>query len=150
MEYTIRRICPQDAKDVYHLNKRLGYVYGEEKVKERIQNVLDAGSDILLVVEQKNEVIGYVHGCPYNTLYADSLMSIIIFVVKDGVENREEISNALLAAFEDLVIKNGYKGIRMAADVQRESLYKLMVEKDYKNTRDLKHYIKYFGISKFI
>ena len=43
MNYKIRRICPQDAKDIYVLNKRLGYVSEEEKVKERIQNVLDAG-----------------------------------------------------------------------------------------------------------
>lgn len=144
MEAIVRRICPKDAKDIYVLNKRLGHAYAEEKVKERIQNVLDAGSDILLVIEQGENVIGYVHGCPYNTLYADSLMSIIVFVIKEDIDDREKLSNALLAAFENLAIKNGYKGIRMAADVQRESLYYLMVENGYENKRDLKHYIKFF------
>ncbi len=33
----------------------------------------------------------------------------------------------------------------MAADVQRESLYRLMVENGYENKRDLKHYIKYLN-----
>lgn len=144
MNDIVRRICPDDAKDIYELNKRLGHDYEKEKVKERIQNVLDAGSDILLVMEQEDKVIGYVHGCPYNTLYADRLISIIVFVIQEDVDHREELSNALLKAFENLAIKNGYKGIRMAADVQRASLYHLMVENGYENKRDLKHYIKYF------
>lgn len=143
-EYEIRRIAPEDSKDICEMNKQLGHDYPQEKVEERIQNALDTGTDILLVAKLGDEVIGYVHGCPYNTLYADSLISIIVFILKDGYKDRTDIANDLLKDFEKLVIRNGYHGIRMAADAQREALYALMVENHYENKRDLKHYIKYF------
>ena len=79
--YVIRRITTNDYHDIHELNLKLGYAYDEEKVAERIQNILDAGIDLILVAELEGKVVGYVHGTPYGTLYSDNLVSIIQMVV---------------------------------------------------------------------
>ena len=66
--YVIRRITTNDYHDIHELNLKLGYAYDEEKVAERIQNILDAGIDLILVAELEGKVVGYVHGTPYGTL----------------------------------------------------------------------------------
>lgn len=143
MTYKIRRIEANDNKDIQALNVRLGYTYSEEKVHDRILNILETGTDIILVVEVEGKVVGYIHGCPYNTLYADTLFSIVAVVFAEKWLTHLDMYNDLMSAFEEKVRKNGYSGIRMSADAQRNRLYDFMLENGYENKRDLKHYIKY-------
>ncbi|MEG0580465.1 MAG: hypothetical protein RR490_11160, partial [Niameybacter sp.] len=52
--------------------------------------------------------------------------------------------NELLQEFEKRVLKNGYHGIRLTADVERDLLHGFLLNNGFENKRDLKHYIKYF------
>lgn len=140
----IRRIKPEDYHDIHELNVKVGYQYDESKVKDRILNILDSGSELILVAELDNKVIGYIHGTPYNTLYSDSLVSIVQFVFDHEHREDRELTLQIFKEFEKLVRKNGYHGIRMAADADRKVLYELMTEYHFENKRDLKHYIKFF------
>ena len=54
------------------------------------------------------------------------------------------MTSEIIKEFEKVVKRNGYHGIRMAADIDRKVLYEIMMENGYENKRDLKHYIKYF------
>ena len=142
--YMIRSIKPQDYHDIHELNVKAGYEYEEEKVKARIQNLIDTAIDIVMVAELDGKVIGYIHGTPYNTLYSDKLMSIVQFVfTKEHREDKRLISD-IIAKFEADVKRNGYTGLRMAADADRKVLYEIMMNNQFENKRDLKHYIKYF------
>ena len=139
--YVIRRITTNDYHDIHELNLKLGYAYDEEKVAERIQNILDAGIDLILVAELEGKVVGYVHGTPYGTLYSDNLVSIIQMVFTNETRENKEMTSEII---KKVVKRNGYHGIRMAADIDRKVLYEIMMENGYENKRDLKHYIKYF------
>lgn len=140
--YQIRRIEPEDYKDIVCLNNKLGYIYDVERVRDRINNILETGTDIIMVAEVAGNVIGYIHGSPYNTLYADNLLNIVVIVFSNDCN--DEIKNELFTSFEKRTIKNGYYGIRMAADIQREDLYDFMMKEHFNSQRDLKHYIKYY------
>ena len=126
-DLTIRRIATQDFEDVHELNTSLGYVYDKEKVYKKIISLLETGSDILLVAEKDGHVIGYAHGAPYETLYADTLCNTICFCVKEGIDDEEEISNALYLAFEERAKRFGYKGMRLSLDQEREKAHRLFL-----------------------
>lgn len=148
MSKTVNRmIAIQDYKDIHVLNTELGYDYDEQKVYKKIISLLESGNDILLVAEVDGKVIGYAHGAPYETLYADDLLNTVCFYVKKGVENRDQIADELYAAFEERAKRFGFKGIRLAIDVKREDTNNLFLRNGFTSTRSLQHFIKYFGSS---
>jgi predicted N-acetyltransferase YhbS len=84
----IREIRPEDYYDICLLNKELGYDYPLEKVKVRIEHIQKNTKDIIFVAQRENEVIGYIHGSPYELLYSDSLINILGFVVKERYRSK--------------------------------------------------------------
>ncbi len=144
MSTCVRKIKMEDYKAIHALNLKLGYESNEEKVKRSIISLVEAGTDIILVAEKDGEVVGYVHGCPYRTLYTENLISVVQYVFKTEARFEEELKQELLDQFEERVKKNGYHGIRMTANAERELLGKLFVDNGYESKRDLKHFIKYF------
>lgn len=144
MSTCVRKIKMEDYKAIHELNLKLGYESNEEKVKRSIISLVEAGTDIILVAEKDGDVVGYVHGCPYRTLYADNLMSIVQYVFKTDYRYEEELKQELLTTFEEKAKKNGYTGIRMTANSERELLKQLLEANGYESKRDLKHFLKYF------
>lgn len=143
-KYGIRRVEEEDYQDIHALNKQLGYEYDEDKVKERILNLLETGTDIISVLEKNEQVVGYIHGIPYNTLYADNLVNMVAIVFSQNAEIEPKYMAELFFEFEKRVKKNGYHGIRLTADVERDLLHGFLLQNGFENKRDLKHYIKYF------
>lgn len=142
--YEIRRIEEQDYHQIYMLNEQLGYLFDEEKVRERIINLLETGTDIISVLVKNDNVVGYIHGIPYMTLYAENLVNMVAIVFSNQEEIDEEYKECLFYEFEKRVKKNGYHGIRLTADVERDILHGFLLSKGFENKRDLKHYIKFF------
>lgn len=133
-----------DSSKIYELNKQLGYDYAEHLVYERILTLLDAGNDILLVVEANEEVIGYAQGSPYETLYFDKLMNAIAFVVDDHHAQEIEAAEKLYLELEHQSKQFGYAGIRLVANQNRKKAEEFFKQHAYVSHRDLKHYIKLF------
>lgn len=143
-QYEIRRVREEDYQYIHTLNQQLGYEYNEDLVKERISNLLETGTDIISVLEVEGQVVGYIHGIPYNTLYADNLINMVAIVFRTDIEVDPSYKDELLQEFEKRVLKNGYHGIRLTADVERDLLHEFLLNNGFDNRRDLKHYIKYF------
>ncbi len=73
MNINVRKIRTADYNDIYLLNNEFNpklYLFSAEKVKERIDYILCNTKDIIFVSEQNNEVIGYIHGSPYELLFS--------------------------------------------------------------------------------
>lgn len=111
-EISIRKIKGTDYNDIYLLNQELGYSYAVEKVKERIIYITENTKDIILIAEQCNKIIGYIHRSPYELLYSDSLINILGFVVKENFRSTG-VGNKLINALECLAKKNRYTGIKL-------------------------------------
>ncbi|MDU7240266.1 hypothetical protein [Clostridium sp.] len=55
----IRKVSISDYKDIYLLNKELGYLYEEVKVREKIKYIIENKKDIILVAYIDNNIAGY-------------------------------------------------------------------------------------------
>lgn len=142
MENTkIREMKVDDFKDVYLLNKELGYEYQEEKVKDRIKFILTNTKDVIFVMELKDKIIGYIHGSAYELLYSDSLINILGFVVKEAYRNIG-IGNRLIQYLEDWASVKGYSGIRLSSGIHRLDAHKFYEKHGYINDKNQKRFIK--------
>lgn len=139
----IREIKITDYNDIYLLNQELGYPYAIEKVKERIVYITKNTKDIILVAEKYNEVIGYIHGSPYELLYSDSLINILGFVVKEKFRNTG-VGNELINAIECWAEKNGYTGIRLSSGINRLNAHSFYQKHGYICKKEQKNFIKTF------
>ena len=137
----IRIMTTQDYEDIHALNTELGYAYDKDKVYKKIIAILEAGNDILLVAEMEGHVVGYAHGAPYETLYADNLLNTVCFCVKENLKDGQAIGNEL---YEARAKKFGYKGIRLSLDLEREKAHELFIKHGFETKRSMNHYIKYF------
>ena len=141
-DFIIRYIQTSDWQDIHELNVKMEYQYEANKVELRIQNILDASTDIVLVLEVDGKVVGYVHGTPYNTLYADRMISIIAFAFTVEYRECKEMTDAILSKFDKEAKRNGFSAVRMSADADRVILHRIMLENGFENKRDQRHYIK--------
>lgn len=64
--WVIREIKISDAHFIHLLNKEgLGYDYPEEKMKIKLQKIMNMETDKIFVAEIDNKVIGHIHGSAY-------------------------------------------------------------------------------------
>lgn len=85
----IREIHVNDYRDIYFLNQDFNpnlHTFSEERVKGKIEIISKKTKDIVFVYEDKNGILGYIHGSPYELLFSESLINILGFVVKEGSE----------------------------------------------------------------
>lgn len=142
-QINVREIKITDYNDIYLLNQELGYFYPIEKVKDRIAYITENTKDIILVAQQDNEVIGYIHGSPYELLYSDSLINILGFVVKEKYRNTG-VGNVLINNLECWAKENGYSGVRLVSGFDRLNAHRFYQKHGYVNRKDQKNFIKIF------
>jgi predicted N-acetyltransferase YhbS len=138
----IREIRPEDYYDICLLNKELGYDYPLEKVKVRIEHIQKNTKDIIFVAQRENEVIGYIHGSPYELLYSDSLINILGFVVKERYRSKG-VGSLLIQHLEDRAKENGFRGIRLVSGIDRTDAHRFYRKHGYLHKKDQKNFIKY-------
>lgn len=139
----IRKITAADFEDIYLLNQELGYIYSKEKVKKRIEHILKNTKDMILIAQKYDEVVGYIHGSPYEVLYYDSLINILGFVVK-GKYRKTGIGSVLIESLECWGKQKGYSGIRLVSGYDRQEAHKFYEKHGYINRKDQKNFIKIF------
>jgi predicted N-acetyltransferase YhbS len=139
----IREIAESDFQDIYLLSKELGYEYDEQKVKKRIMYILKNTKDVIFVAEQNHEVIGYIHGSPYELIYADSLVNILGLVVKEQ-QRKLGIGGKLVEKLEGWAKESGFSGIRLVSGADRLNAHKFYESHEYIYTKNQKNFIKIF------
>lgn len=115
MDINVREIRTADYNDIYLLNKEFNperCTYPLIKVKERIRYVIENTKDIIFVCEQCNEVIGYIHGSPYELLFSDSLINVLCFVVKEKYKNTG-VGSKLINSLECWAKDNNFSGVKL-------------------------------------
>lgn len=147
MDINVREIRTADYNDIYLLNKEFNpklYLFSAEKVKERIDIILRNTKDIIFVSEQKDEVIGYIHGSPYELLFSDSLINILGFVVKEKYRNNG-VGSMLIEHLESWAKNKGFSGIKLLTHPLRITTHRFYEQHGYIHTKDQKNYMKMFN-----
>lgn len=142
-QINVRKIKITDYENIYTLNQELGYLYSIKKTKERIQNITENAKDIILVAEYGTEVIGYIHGSPYELLYMDLLINVLGFVVKEKYRNNG-IGNELMNNLEQWAKKNGYSGIRLSTGFDRLNAHRFYQRHGFINIKKQMNFLKIF------
>ncbi len=146
-EINVREIRSSDYNDIYLLNQDLNSKHSQfsaEKVKERIDYILKNTKDIIFVSEQNNEVIGYIHGSPYELLFADSEINVLGFVVKEKYR-KNGVGSMLIRHLEDWAINNRFSGIKILTHPSRVNAHRFYEKHGYIHTKDQKNYMKMFN-----
>ena len=112
MELIIRDAVPEDSKALAVLNrKEMGYDYPEKQQREKLERLLADGRNRILVAQRGAEVVGYVHLCDYDVLYAPHMKNIM------------GIGKALLEAAEVWARETGAAGIRLSSGETRKGAH---------------------------
>lgn len=145
-ELYIREIKYNDYNDIYLLNHEFNpnrSTYSAVKVKERIQYMIENSKDIIFACEHFNEVIGYIHGSPYELLFSDSLINVLCFVVKEKYRNNG-VGSMLIDKLECWAKDNGFSGIKLLTHPNRIHAHRFYERHGYIHTKDQKNYMKMF------
>lgn len=140
----IRKVSISDYKDIYLLNKELGYLYEEVKIREKIKYIIENKKDIILVAYIDNNIVGYIHGSEYELLYSDSLINILGFVVKESYR-KNGIGTALINKLEGIAREKKYSGIRLVSGIERENAHRFYERNGYIYRKEQKNFIKLFS-----
>ena len=146
-EINVREIRTADYNDIYLLNQEFNpklYLFSAEKVKERIDYILKNTKDIIFVSEQNDEVIGYIHGSPYELLFSDSLINVLGFVVKEKYRNNG-VGSMLIGQLEGWAKIIGFSGIKLLTHPSRVNAHRFYERHGYIHTKDQKNYMKMFN-----
>lgn len=146
-EKSIREIRLTDCHDIYLLNQDFNpnlNLFSEEKVKEKIETIIKKTKDIIFVYEQNNEVIGYIHGSPYELLFSDSLVNVLGFVVKEKYRD-QGVGSMLMERLEQWGKNSGFSGIKLLSHPSRIHAHRFYERRGYMFTKDQKNFIKKFN-----
>ncbi|MGW9530754.1 GNAT family N-acetyltransferase [Paenibacillus terrae] len=145
-ERNVREIRVTDYHDIYLLNQDFNpnlYLFSEEKVKEKIEIITKKTKDMIFVCEGNNEVIGYIHGSPYELLFSDSLVKLLGFVVKEKYRN-QGVGSMLIERLEQWGKRHGFSGIKLLSHPSRIHAHSFYEQRGYIFTKDQKNFIKKF------
>ena len=117
MNITIRRCMVSDTAPIHNLGMSiLGYNFSVEQVEANIRRLIGQPTDLLLVAERGDEVVGFVHATNHDPVYAPPMKSIVALAVKDEFRH-QGLGRRLVAAVEDWARETGASGVRVNADV---------------------------------
>lgn len=140
----IREIRVSDYRDIYRLNLDFNpnlASFPEDKVREKIEIIARRTKDLILVCERNEEVIGYIHGSPYELLHSDPLINVLGFVVKEEHRNRGA-GSLLIESLERWAAAGGYSGIKVLSHPSRVNAHRFYERRGYVFTKDQKNFIK--------
>lgn len=139
----IRECALKDCESIYLLNKNdLGYDFPIEETAKRLEMILKSESDKIFVAEYDGKVIGYIHACDYDVIYAPSMKNILGLAV-DSDYRMLGAGKALLAAAENWAKETGCAGIRLCSGAQRKGAHEFYKKCGYICSKEQLNFKKY-------
>ena len=113
MNIKIRRCMISDAHRIYELCRELlGYDFTEEQVTANVRRMIRSENNLLLVAEQGDEILGFVHAHNHEPVYAPQMKSIVALAI-DPSSQHQGLGHLLVGAVEDWARECGAAGVRV-------------------------------------
>ena len=143
MDFIIRELNLNDLDEIYNLNLQLDFSFPKEKLKERVDYLINNFETKIFVAEHNSKVIAYIHGSESDRIYDDRLFFIHTLVVNEEYRGIG-IGNKLITKIEAWVSANNYLGIGLWSRLDRIGAHKFYEKHGYLNERTQKYFLKYF------
>lgn len=144
MHYQIRDCTTNDLQAIFALNRdEMGYEYPISAMKKKMEALLKSSRNKILVAVVQNVVVGYVHACDYDVLYAPHMKNIMGIAVAADCK-RQGIGTALLSAIEKWGKETGAAGVRLASGETRHGAHSFYQHCGYSGDKQQIRFIKYF------
>lgn len=139
----IRECALKDCESIYLLNKNdLEYDFPIEETAKRLEMILKSESDKIFVAEYDGKVIGYIHACDYDVIYAPSMKNILGLAVNSDYRMLGA-GKALLTAAENWARETGCAGIRLCSGTQRKGAHEFYKKCGYICSKEQLNFKKY-------
>lgn len=143
MIFQIREGREADAPAICVLNREaLGYDYPLENTEKKLRAILKSEADRIFVAEAENTVIGYVHACDYEVLYAPHMKNIMGIAVRRAYQ-RQGIGKALLEQVEIWAKETNAKGVRLVSGSTRKDAHSFYRRLGYSGGKEQLNFKKY-------
>ncbi len=140
---TVRDGALSDCESIYLISKNdLGYDYPLEETAKRLEMILKSEKDKIFVAEYDGKVIGYIHACDYDVIYAPSMKNILGLAV-DSRYRRLGAGKALLSAAESWARETGAAGIRLCSGKERKGAHEFYKRRGYECSKEQLNFKKY-------
>ncbi len=138
----IRKARLSDAERINELNRdELGYDYPLDKTRDALEAIIER--DIILVAETDGGVVGYIHLCDYELLYAPKMKNVMGIAV-DADCRRMGIGSELLREAERLAAEDGAAGIRLVSGKSRTGAHAFYESAGYYGGKEQLNFKKKF------
>jgi GNAT superfamily N-acetyltransferase len=118
----IRLMEPRDIDRVADLLTQLGYPSTSQQIARRFTRIDGRADQALLVADDRNGVVGWMHVGAHPSLESDESAEILGLVVADGQRSRG-IGAALVSAAEAWAIGHGCQVIRVRSRITRDGAH---------------------------
>ena len=143
MKSYIRECELKDYQEIAILNKvELGYNYPPEVTKLRLEKLLEDKGHKILVAIVDAKVVGYVHACNHDLLYAPHLKNIMGIAV--ATEYRKNGIGKKLLTEVEIWAREAGSGVRLVSGAERSGAHKFYMACGYVYNKDQKKFIKMF------
>lgn len=140
----LRNALIDDFKEIHTLSSQLGYDYPSNLLKNKLKKILTYKDHKIIVVEDdNNKVVGYVHGQIYELLYFDRMINILGIVV-DKKYRGKGYGKRLMEKIEEWAKENKCNGIRLISNANRKEAHLFYDKIGYKSEKESKYFIKLF------
>ena len=113
MNITIRRAMISDARTIYALcHDELGYHYSEDQVATNVRRLIGDATNLVLVAEDKGEVVGFIHAHNHDPIYAPPMKNVVALAVRHDYQ-MHGLGHMLIGAVENWALEQGAYAVRL-------------------------------------
>ncbi|MDE6030946.1 MAG: GNAT family N-acetyltransferase [Oscillospiraceae bacterium] len=144
-EIEIRPAVIADSDDICRLSaEELGYPYPPGKTREKLARLLESAADRIFVAVCGGRVVGYIHACDYDVLYAPHMKNIMGIAVSSD-HRRGGIGKALMSAVEQWAAETGAEAIRLNSGKTREGAHAFYRSIGFNGDKEQLNFKKYLS-----
>lgn len=142
MDFIIREAKTEDAPFLAELNKNeMGYEYPAEETENNLRAALSRTGERIFVAVYNDMVVGYIHACDYDLLFAPKMKNILGIAVDSDLCGNG-IGSALMSEVEKWAKETNACGIRLVSGESRTGAHKFYEKCGYKSSKLQKNFKK--------
>ncbi len=122
---------PDDLAALAYLADQLGYPISPEQVLQRLTSICSRRDHAVLVAEDDDNIVGWVHVFGAERLESDPCAEIGGLVI-DESQRGSGWGTALLAAAENWAATQGYPNVRVRSNVVRQQAHAFYEKRGYR------------------